>query len=252
MSRRGRPARGGRDRLVARSLGLGRGHASEGSAVACDEGFRRVGFGSDARLQLGSRRVHVLGVAKNPDFGVGHPAGPQPHSEGAAPAYRMLGSLAEAEDAVQEAWLRLSRSGTGGIENLGDGWPRSSPGMPEHPAVAPVPARGAPGRARARPLVSLEDELNPVYSPRVSRRIASSSFRSGKGERHGKSPQSWAVVRLRRRVGGARSRHIRPAPQVIGVGPRGVVTTPPVRAKRINAREAGGGGAEKATEFNKR
>ncbi|MGP4027663.1 sigma-70 family RNA polymerase sigma factor [Actinomadura sp. 3N407] len=38
-----------------------------------------------------------------------------------AVAYRMLGSLAEADDAVQEAWLRLSRSGTGDIENLG-GW----------------------------------------------------------------------------------------------------------------------------------
>ncbi len=36
-------------------------------------------------------------------------------------AYRMLGSLAEADDAVQEAWLRLSRSGTNGVENLG-GW----------------------------------------------------------------------------------------------------------------------------------
>src|SRR5690242_3018788 len=36
-------------------------------------------------------------------------------------AYRMLGSLAEAEDAVQEAWLRLSRSGADGIENL-RGW----------------------------------------------------------------------------------------------------------------------------------
>src|SRR5919202_164567 len=38
-----------------------------------------------------------------------------------AVAYRMLGSLSEADDAVQEAWLRLSRSDTGGIENLG-GW----------------------------------------------------------------------------------------------------------------------------------
>lgn len=36
-------------------------------------------------------------------------------------AYRMLGSAGEADDAVQEAWLRLSRSDAGAIENLG-GW----------------------------------------------------------------------------------------------------------------------------------
>jgi Sigma-70 region 2 len=36
-------------------------------------------------------------------------------------AYRMLGSAAEADDAVQEAWLRVSRSGAGGVENLA-GW----------------------------------------------------------------------------------------------------------------------------------
>ncbi|MEV1167691.1 sigma-70 family RNA polymerase sigma factor [Nonomuraea sp. NPDC049784] len=38
-----------------------------------------------------------------------------------AVAYRMLGSLAEADDAVQEAWLRLSRTDSGEIDNLG-GW----------------------------------------------------------------------------------------------------------------------------------
>jgi RNA polymerase sigma-70 factor (ECF subfamily) len=38
-----------------------------------------------------------------------------------AVAYRMLGSGSEADDAVQEAWLRLSRSGTDGVENLA-GW----------------------------------------------------------------------------------------------------------------------------------
>jgi RNA polymerase sigma-70 factor, ECF subfamily len=38
-----------------------------------------------------------------------------------AVAYRMLGSTGEADDAVQEAWLRLSRSDADAIENLG-GW----------------------------------------------------------------------------------------------------------------------------------
>ena len=38
-----------------------------------------------------------------------------------AVAYRMLGSLTEADDAVQDTWLRLSRSGVDGVENLG-GW----------------------------------------------------------------------------------------------------------------------------------
>ena len=36
-------------------------------------------------------------------------------------AYRLLGSLSEADDALQDAWLRISRADTRGVENLG-GW----------------------------------------------------------------------------------------------------------------------------------
>jgi RNA polymerase sigma factor (sigma-70 family) len=38
-----------------------------------------------------------------------------------AVAYRMLGSVTDADDAVQDTWLRMSRSGAGEVENLG-GW----------------------------------------------------------------------------------------------------------------------------------
>ena len=65
-------------------------------------------------------------------------------------AYRMLGSLGEVDDAVQEAWLRLSRSDTSGVENL-RGWLttvvarvcldmlRSRKARREEPEVAHVP-----------------------------------------------------------------------------------------------------------------
>jgi RNA polymerase sigma-70 factor (ECF subfamily) len=81
-----------------------------------------------------------------------------------AVAYRMLGSLNEADDAVQEAWLRLSRSATSGVENLG-GWLRT------------VVARVCLDMLRVRdsrreepldvrmpePMVSLEDGIDPEH-----------------------------------------------------------------------------------------
>jgi RNA polymerase sigma factor (sigma-70 family) len=81
-----------------------------------------------------------------------------------AVAYRMLGSLAEADDAVQEAWLRLSRADTEGVQNLG-GWLttvvgrvcldmlRSRRSRREEPLVAHVPD----------PIVSPEDGADPEH-----------------------------------------------------------------------------------------
>ncbi len=81
-----------------------------------------------------------------------------------AVAYRMLGSLSEADDAVQEAWLRLGRSDTSGVENLG-GWLttvvarvcldmlRSRKSRREEPLGAHVP----------EPIVSREDGVDPEH-----------------------------------------------------------------------------------------
>jgi RNA polymerase sigma factor (sigma-70 family) len=73
-----------------------------------------------------------------------------------AVAYRMLGSLSEAEDALQEAWLRISRSGADGVENLG-GWLTT--------VVARVALNMLRGR-KAKREVPLETELpDPIVSP---------------------------------------------------------------------------------------
>src|SRR5690349_20833412 len=79
-------------------------------------------------------------------------------------AYRMLGSMSEADDAVQEAWLRLSRTDAGSVENLG-GWLtrvtarvcldmlRSRKSRREEPMTELVP----------EPVVSLEEGFDPEH-----------------------------------------------------------------------------------------
>jgi RNA polymerase sigma-70 factor, ECF subfamily len=81
-----------------------------------------------------------------------------------AVAYRMLGSRTEADDAVQEAWLRISRSDASGVENVG-GWLttvvarvcldmlRSRRSQREEPLGAHV----------TEPIVSREDRTHPEH-----------------------------------------------------------------------------------------
>jgi RNA polymerase sigma factor (sigma-70 family) len=83
-----------------------------------------------------------------------------------AVAYRMLGSLPEADDAVQEAWLRLSRSDAGGVENLG-GWLTTVvarvclDALRSRSSRREVPLDGSPGARVPDPIVGRADGTDP-------------------------------------------------------------------------------------------
>ncbi len=66
-----------------------------------------------------------------------------------AVAYRMLGSLSQAEDAVQEGWLRLNGADASGIDNLG-GWLTTVVARVclDMLRDTPIAARGIAGRGR--------------------------------------------------------------------------------------------------------
>ena len=86
----------------------------------------------------------------------------RPHLQ--AVAYRMLGSSSEAEDAVQEAWLRLSRSDTAAVSNLG-GWLTTVVGRVCLDLLRARRARTEDyvGSWLPEPIVSLDPETDPEH-----------------------------------------------------------------------------------------
>ncbi|MFL5906067.1 MAG: sigma-70 family RNA polymerase sigma factor [Solirubrobacterales bacterium] len=79
-----------------------------------------------------------------------------------AVAYRMLGSQSEADDAVQETWLRLSRSDSDSVENMG-GWLTTVVGRICLDMLRERRARGeVPEEGPYDPIVTIETEENPA------------------------------------------------------------------------------------------
>jgi len=81
-----------------------------------------------------------------------------------AVAYRMLGSVSQADDAVQEAWLRLSRSNSGAIENLG-GWLTTAVARASLDMLRSRKSRREEqlGLHVPEPIVSREDGIDPEH-----------------------------------------------------------------------------------------
>jgi RNA polymerase sigma factor (sigma-70 family) len=84
----------------------------------------------------------------------------RPHLQ--AVAYRMLGSVTEADDALQEAWLRLSRADTDDVDNMG-GWLTTVVGRVCLDMLRARRSRQEDyvGSWLPEPIVSLDDETNP-------------------------------------------------------------------------------------------
>src|SRR5262249_44441565 len=117
---RGRRVRSdGRDGLAP--LG-GRRRAAHRHAAGVRGGGARIVGAAAGGAPAGARggaRVRYAMTVDEPDALAAPFEEHRDHLRGVA--YRMLGSLSEAEDAVQEAWLRLHRAGASGVENL-RGW----------------------------------------------------------------------------------------------------------------------------------
>src|SRR4051794_34506421 len=81
-----------------------------------------------------------------------------------AVAYRMLGSLSEADDAVQEAWLRLSRANHGGVDDL-RAWLTTVVGRISLDALRARRRRGEEplGPHLPEPIVDREDGTDPEH-----------------------------------------------------------------------------------------
>ena len=79
-------------------------------------------------------------------------------------AYRMLGSLSDADDAVQESWVRLNRADTSAVENLG-GWLTTVVARVSLDMLRARRARGEEplGPRVPEPIVSREDGMDPEH-----------------------------------------------------------------------------------------
>ena len=107
-------------------------------------------------------------------------------------AYRMLGTLDEADDAVQEAWLRLSRTDTDAIENLG-GWLTTVVGRVSLDMLRARRARHETyvGSWLPEPIVTVDDSPNPEEEALVA------DCRRPRAVRRARNPDSARTPRLR-------------------------------------------------------